>query len=66
MGKTANFTQCRLCKYFVEDDDLLKNSIEYCILLGVNMDLSGNCADFVALSGESVSLEKDTDPEPVS
>lgn len=58
MGKERDFTQCRLCKYFVEDDETLKHSIEYCIILGANLELSGSCGDFIA-------LKKDADPEPV-
>lgn len=58
MGKERNFTQCKQCKYFVEDDDTLKHSIEYCIILGANLDTSGYCDDFIA-------LELDADPEPV-
>ena len=61
-----DYSQCRQCKFFVEDDEALKNSIAYCILLGINIDDSGNCADFIALEENTVSKEKDSDPEPVS
>ena len=66
MGKNGNFAQCNLCKYFVEDDESLKNTIEYCIVLGINIDNSGECSDFISLNEESASLERDSDPEPVS
>jgi len=49
MSEKRNFTQCRMCKYFVEDDESLKTLIEYCIILGASLDTSGNCEDFVAL-----------------
>ena len=65
MSKNENFTQCKLCKFFVEDDESLKNSIEYCILLGSNIDTSGHCPEFIALNEESQPLKRDTDPEPV-
>ena len=65
MGKNGNFTQCKLCKYFVEDDESLKNSIEYCILLGSNIDTSGHCDEFITLNDETHTLKKDFDPEPV-
>lgn len=65
MGNVANYAQCSLCKYFVEDDESLKNTIEYCILLGININTSGNCTEFTSLNGESISGKLDSDPEPV-
>jgi len=64
MVKKGNFTQCKLCKYFVEDDESLKHTIEYCILLGININTSGNCPEYKALSEEFTSFERDSDPEP--
>ncbi|MBB6481636.1 hypothetical protein [Spirochaeta isovalerica] len=58
MAEDRDFTQCRKCKYFVEDDDSLKTVIEYCIILGANLDTSGHCPEFVA-------LKKDADAELV-
>ena len=67
MEKNFNYAQCKLCKYFVEDDESLKNTIEYCILLGININDSGNCPEFISLNEESISfkLDPDSEPEPV-
>ncbi|MBI9100058.1 MAG: hypothetical protein JEY91_16370 [Spirochaetaceae bacterium] len=67
MGEKRNFTQCRQCKYFVDDDDSLKSAIEYCILLGININDSCNCPDYIPLDRQSSSLKKEThiEPEPV-
>lgn len=65
MEKNHNYAQCRLCKYFVEDDETLKNTIAYCILLGININDSGHCPEFKSLNEESASLQVDFNPEPV-
>lgn len=66
MEKKRNYSQCRLCKYFVEDDETLKSPIAYCILLGINIIHSGDCSDFTSLNDEAIELHRDSDPEPVS
>jgi len=64
MGKKKKYSQCLQCKYFVEDDESLKNPISYCILLGININDSGDCPDFVSLSEEDLPLKRKTDPDP--
>lgn len=58
MGIERDFTQCRQCKFFVEDDDSLKTVIEYCIILGANLDTSGNCKEFIAFQKDEGDAEQ--------
>jgi hypothetical protein len=63
MGKKRNYSPCVQCKYFVEDDESLKNTISYCILLGINIDDSGFCPEFVPLTEQEVNRKMNIDQE---
>jgi hypothetical protein len=62
MDNNQKYSQCSLCKFFVEDDESLKNPISYCILLGIHIDTSGQCPEFSSLNEEMSFSDCKSDP----